>query len=607
VPSHKVDPSFQLVIPASFLALHTPLCHRKRGTMAAAANAVNGLDKPGAAREREMLEVQHANGAAGDGVSPQHIRFGNTTYQRISGSLLEGTDDEELDERPMGPTETFWWFLSWMLPGMGMFLEAYYIFSIGNIKPLLKAEYPDCYKEFKTCGKTLTQIPEYIQIVGIICGMITIGYLGDRIGRKWGSVCTVSLMCVGAVLLTVQNGTSDKGQVIFYIIAQFIFGYGVGGEYPMAAGSAAERAETGGKRAARFRGRAVVLTFSMQGVGNFVNTGILLILLCVFNVTTVAEQKAKPNSLGGVWRTAFGLGLIPIVFMIFYRVVYLKESKMWSRPTAGQKAKDISYLVSNYWGRLLSTCGCWFFWDFGFYGNKVFQSEFIKILSPTAGITTTLAWTLLNSGVALVGYYFSAALVDNIYWGRVRLQLIGFTMVSILFFISAGKYHTLTQDNYIGLFQFIYFFSSFWGQFGPNCTTFLLAGELYPTDVRTTAHGASAGIAKLGALWASVWFNYLASRERFWLAASLNSVGIVLTLLFTPEPLRVPLLELDRRYAYHTAGKVYHGEAINPRNLSFVERLTGIGKNYNKQLDREDLYDDNYAEATAKQTNVSKV
>ena len=49
--------------------------------------------------------------------------------------------------------------------------------------------------------------------------------------------------------------------------------------------------------------------------------------------------------------------------------------------------------------------------------------------AQTAGITTTLAWTLLNSGVALIGYYFSAALVDNIYWGRVRIQLIGFTMV----------------------------------------------------------------------------------------------------------------------------------------------------------------------------------
>jgi len=44
------------------------------------------------------------------------------------------------------------------------------------------------------------QIPSYIQIVGIILGMITIGYLGDRIGRKWGSVTTVSIMFVRSLL-----------------------------------------------------------------------------------------------------------------------------------------------------------------------------------------------------------------------------------------------------------------------------------------------------------------------------------------------------------------------------------------------------------------------
>ena len=44
----------------------------------------------------------------------------------------------------------------------------------------------------------------------------------------------------------------------------------------------------------------------------------------------------------------------------------------------------------------------------------------------------------------------------------------------------------------------------------------------------------------------------------------MNSVGIILTLIFTPEPLRVPLAELDRKYAYATAGKVYHGEAPHP-------------------------------------------
>ena len=45
---------------------------------------------------------------------------------------------------------------------------------------------------------------------------------------------------------------------------QLLRSYGVGGEYPMAAGSAAERAEAGGIEKARHRGREVVLTFSMQ-------------------------------------------------------------------------------------------------------------------------------------------------------------------------------------------------------------------------------------------------------------------------------------------------------------------------------------------------------
>ena len=44
------------------------------------------------------------------------------------------------------------------------------------------------------------------------------------------------------------------------------------------------------------------------------------------------------------------------------------------------------------------------------------------------------------------------------------------------------------------------------------------AGELYPTEVRTTAHGFSAGVAKLGALWATIFFNYIGNKPRFWCA-----------------------------------------------------------------------------------------
>ena len=53
--------------------------------------------------------------------------------------------------------------------------------------------------------------------------------------------------CVRSAL---PYSSPDRG-----LSAQFVIGYGVGGEYPMAAGSAAERAEAGGRRAATKRGR----------------------------------------------------------------------------------------------------------------------------------------------------------------------------------------------------------------------------------------------------------------------------------------------------------------------------------------------------------------
>lgn len=111
----------------------------------------------------------------------------------------------------------------------------------------------------------------------------------------------------------------------------------------------------------------------------------------------------------------------------------------------------------------------------------------------SADLEEVLLWTLLNSGVALIGYWLAAAVVDNPKVGRLRLQLLGFAADAILFYIAAAVYPSLTSKKGLPTFQFIYFFSSFWGQFGPNCTTFLLAGVspqlfpfLFPFPVRCT-------------------------------------------------------------------------------------------------------------------------
>lgn len=64
--------------------------------------------------------------------------------------------------------------------------------------------------------------------------------------------------------------------------------------------------------------------------------------------------------------------------------------------------REQKVLWYHYWHRLAGCALAWFFWDVSFYGNKLFQSTFIKILYPGASILTTLEWTLLNSAVSLV-------------------------------------------------------------------------------------------------------------------------------------------------------------------------------------------------------------
>lgn len=58
------------------------------------------------------------------------------------------------------------------------------------------------------------------QVAGIILGMLSLGYIGDLIGRKWGSVTTASLMFVGAILLTAADGVTIKGLAAMYMVAQ---------------------------------------------------------------------------------------------------------------------------------------------------------------------------------------------------------------------------------------------------------------------------------------------------------------------------------------------------------------------------------------------------
>jgi hypothetical protein len=110
-------------------------------------------------------------------------------------------------------------------------------------------------------------------------------------------------------------------------------------------------------------------------------------------------------------------------------------------------------------------------------------------------------YNLINVSSSLVGYYLAAAFIDDKFYGRRRVQSVGFLADFLCFIIPASLYDPLLKPGAgLAAFQFLYFFSSFWYQFGPNATTFLVAAECHSASVRSTAHGVSAAWGRLSAL-----------------------------------------------------------------------------------------------------------
>lgn len=133
----------------------------------------------------------------------------------------------------------------------------------------------------------------------------------------------------------------------------------------------------------------------------------------------------------------------------------------------------------------------------------------------------------------------------------------------------------------------MYFLSSFFNQFGPNSVTFITAAEVYPVAVRATAHGFSAACGKLGALTAAVVYNYLTTPQKFYFVPWFGLAGVFLSVVFLPDTTGLDLKEQERRWAYIRAGREheYHGVAVHPKHLSLWERIRGVGKHYNADLD----------------------
>jgi PHS family inorganic phosphate transporter-like MFS transporter len=427
--------------------------------------------------------------------------------------------------------------------GMGFFTDAYDLFIIGTATTLIAK---DWHLDSKA---TSVGLINSMTLLGAFFGAILYGRLADRVGRKkiYG--------LEAAIMATFALASAFSPSLVWLIVFRFCLGLGVGGDYPVSAVIMSEYANR------KNRGRLVGLVFAMQALGTI--TGY------VFGLTLLSA--GLDHAL--VWRLLLGLGAIPSLAVLYMRR-RMPESPRYLAWVQGREreaaaslaefsegtllAEQSSTPISAYRLRLgefirdrrlmlilLGTAGSWFVFDYAYYGNSVSAPLIVlSVLGKKATIEQSLALNLLIWLVAAVpGYYLACAFMDRI--GHRRLQLIGFPAMGLAFLlIGVIPGITVAVAPFLVLFGISYFFA----EFGPNTTTFVLSAEVYPTSVRTTGHGFSAGIAKLGAFIGVYLFPHISEAlgigGALEFSAGMAALGVALTLLI-PEPAQVSLEELS--------------------------------------------------------------
>ena len=218
-------------------------------------------------------------------------------------------------------------------------------------------------------------------------------------------------------MLTAAWGVTQNGWVICYVWSLFFYGIGVGGEYPMTATSGMENAVGSGKISTKedrlHRGRKVTSAFLMQGWGQFFNQVLLILLLLIFHHGS-GNPPYSPLSVQWTYRISFAVPAVGTLWLVYYRAYKMKSAGK-QLAAAKKKSKVTGYdteslrLTFTYFGpRMIATAGAWFANDIFFYGNKLFQGEFIKTILPdNTSIMPGWLYNLINVGVSLVGYYLA--------------------------------------------------------------------------------------------------------------------------------------------------------------------------------------------------------
>lgn len=399
----------------------------------------------------------------------------------------------------------------WVLACAGKFFEGMVVFMTGVALPLIAIGFGLRASDegFVTAAS----------LAGILVGASALGGLADRFGRKRMFVVEMIIFACFVVALTFAPN--------FITLVIFLFGAGValGCDYPTAHMVISESIPSS------VRGRSVLSAFAFQAVGALFGTAVGFFILYEDPGVTA-------------WRWMYAIAILPAILVVVARL-YITDSPHWllskgrtqdaehathrllkrspEYPTkvslehpvdqvqAAKPAEGSSYgalFTKKHRRATILASVPWFLQDLGTYGIGIFTPTILAAVIGEESKGKTLSATIHNDllgikGTALVDILFvvgiivAIALVDRV--GRIKLQTLGFIGCAVGLLLAALSVRPGGQHVMVLLFTgFMLFY--FMSNLGPNAMTYLIAGEVFPTQLRGKGAGFAASFAKVGAV-----------------------------------------------------------------------------------------------------------
>ncbi|KAF0500567.1 phosphate transporter [Gigaspora margarita] len=428
----------------------------------------------------------------------------------------------------------FQWFhiRACVVSGVGFFTDSYDLFVINLVSTMLG------YTYFDKSGTLPPNIDMGLKIsaaCGTLIGQVFFGWSADRYGRKKIYGLELSIMVIatiGSALCSDSFAITLWGSLMFW---RFILGIGIGGDYPLSAVITSEFATI--KR----RGAMMSAVFAMQGFGILTAAIISVVTLMIFR----DKIKHDLNYIDCVWRIVLGFGVVPTITALYFRLTIPETPRytmdilqdieqathdintIMSKDKQGELTRDKpTYAVEiprstwedfkNYFSQwkngklLIGTSVSWFVLDVAFYGIGLNNSIILQAIGfandphPYDALwNMSVGNIIINMLGTVPGYWLTVFLIDK--WGRKPIQLMGFIVLTILFLILGFAYEYILRQPMV-LFIILFSLCQLFLNFGPNVTTFVVPGEIFPTRYRSTGHGISAASGKFGAILAQAGF-----------------------------------------------------------------------------------------------------